>query len=96
MRKQVKHISVHQSSKVIALLYFLIALIICIPVSAVIFIYGDKTQAVGFLIAPFAYLVVSYILFSFVSWIYNRIANVFGGIEFTIETIDENKVEIKK
>lgn len=90
--KQVVHISVHQSSKIFAIMYFLIALVAGIIAGVYFLLKGEVIGVSGalmylggvFLVA-FLYLILTYLLFALSLWLYNWVAKSFGGMEFTLE-----------
>ena len=85
MKKQLAHISIHQTSKVIAYIYFLLSLIILIPIGAfTLFVVEDRSLAIFWFILPFAYLVCGYLGSALFCFFYNKIARMVGGIEFTL------------
>lgn len=92
MKKQITHISVHQTSKVFSIIYFLVALIIGL-LAGVYFLVSGELMGVssvfgyigGVFLAAFLYLIITYILFAISLWFYNFVARSFGGIEFNLE-----------
>jgi hypothetical protein len=89
MKKQLAHISIHQTSKVIAYIYFLLSLIILIPVAAFVLFYTQESaQAVFLFILPFFYLVCGYLATALFCFFYNKIAGMAGGIEFTLTNVE--------
>ncbi|NGX42972.1 MAG: hypothetical protein K940chlam7_01262 [Chlamydiae bacterium] len=93
MKKQVSKISIHQSSKVIAILYFILSAIVAIPLGIYILLFHEVAGALCVFLAPFIYLIFFYILFAIFSWLYNLVASSFGGLEFTVTDIDEKETE---
>lgn len=88
MIQEVMKLSVHQTSKVVALFNFVMSALIYIPVGIyAIFALGMVEALMSFLF-PFIYLVVSYLLVALGCWVYNLIASSFGGIEITLEDVD--------
>jgi len=84
MKIRVNRISIHQSSKTIALFYFVLMVIYCLPLAAYAFYTGQaggSVGAIGFLIAPVIYLPILYLFHVIMFWIYNQVAAAFGGIE---------------
>ena len=89
MRTQITHVSVHQTSKVVALMYFFFMLLF-IPVGIAIlaFVPSDPQQpqqrfmGYFFLFAPVLYAVIGYLGFALASVLYNALAKRVGGIEF--------------
>jgi len=87
MKKQITKISVHQSSKVLALLYFVLSAIICIPIGFFGILNGKGEGAIAFFLLPFLYGIATYITFAIICWLYNKIASYFGGIEIGVEEV---------
>ena len=85
MRKQITHFSVHQTSKVIASLYFLMTLIIAIPGAVLGFLFYKEQAFFLYLIYPFVFAIITYISTVIWVWLYNRVAGSFGGIEVDLE-----------
>ncbi|MCB1112320.1 MAG: hypothetical protein H7A37_02140 [Chlamydiales bacterium] len=85
MKKQIAHISVHQSSKVIALISFFISAIFIVPGSIIAFVISREISSLAFLLIPFFYLLITYIVQLLVFWSYNVVARSFGGVEFDLE-----------
>lgn len=85
MKKQISRFSIHQTSKVAALIYFVILAIFVIPAGLYYAFYmSDMANAAIMFIAPFIGLVFNYILTAIILSIYNGIAKAVGGIEFTL------------
>lgn len=86
MKKQVTNISVHQSSKVLAILQTLITFIFLgIP----IFVYDSVHHHIGLglaelILIPIAYLIFTYIALVISFFFYNYIVKYTGGIEIEI------------
>jgi hypothetical protein len=88
MKKQITHISVHQSSKTIGLIY-LALLVVCVPIGLGVLIF-DKNHGEGLIIIflPFFYAIMGYVLSVIGFFIYNQVAKRFGGFEFTVREIN--------
>lgn len=85
MLKQITKISIHQSSKIIAIINFLLAFIFVVPLSLFLAYENKSASFFGFLILPFVNLIVSYITCAILFWLYNIVASSFGGIQFHID-----------
>lgn len=91
MKKQIARISPTQTAKVFGLLSFIISL----PVMAMQVMplmnsgTGFKLRAVsGLLLAtPFMYAVAGFVVALFAALLYNLLARLVGGLEFTVEEI---------
>jgi len=89
MRKQIERISIHQTSKVIALIAFVFSALYAIPAS--IFMYymsGGDTSFFAFLLFPVFMFIISYIMYVILFFVYNIIASSFGGIEVTFKDVE--------
>ena len=89
MKKRISHISIHQTSKVLTLLYVALGLIF-IPIGVLMILGGQMALGIVYVLMPFIYGIVSYPLVAAMCWVYNMIAKSMGGIEFTVE--DKNDV----
>lgn len=91
MRQQIKHISVVQTSKVIAILYVLIALIYSFIIALIVAFSPAKMEAMRMmyiLFMPILMGILSFLMMLFFCWLYNVVANWVGGIEFTVEEVE--------
>ncbi|WP_288380936.1 hypothetical protein [uncultured Massilia sp.] len=87
MKKQVVHVSVLQSAKVMAVLY----LVLSIPMVAIMAIpamMGTERAAAGMtlgmlVLMPILYTVLGFIFTAIGAWVYNLVAARVGGFEFT-------------
>ena len=87
MRRQITRISVGQTAKVLASLYFVVAV-----VGAIIFFIAMSSAATStvspmfILLFPFIYAVIIWLVASCMLWVYNQVAARIGGVEF--ESVD--------
>jgi hypothetical protein len=88
MKTQITHVSIHQTSKVFALLYFCFSLL-AVPIGIVMIAGGPQGLGMGvFLIfTPVIYGVMGYLGSAVFGLLYNFLAARVGGIEF--ERIDQ-------
>ena len=84
LTKRISHISVHQTSKVFAILYVAIGLLF-IPIGVVMILAGQMVMGIIYVLMPFIYGIIGYPLAALMCWIYNLIAKGVGGVEFTVE-----------
>lgn len=90
MKKQVVNISVVQSSKFVAVLYFVVSLPIVLVVAAIALAKGQGLgPAVFALIFPLIYALGAYLGTAFSAWLYNLVAKQVGGVEFTTAEVVE-------
>lgn len=87
MKKQIVQVSILQSAKVMAALYFVIS----IPMALLMMIPAMLSPAPGVSVGMLILMPVFYTLFGFLfslfgAWIYNLVAKRIGGFEFqTVE-----------
>lgn len=94
MRKQIRHISVHQTSKVIATVHtLLVTIFLFLPlVINAILIEGIHRDLIGLVALPFIYWILMYIIIAIGIWFYNLIAQAMGGIEFDLVDMEAKQV----
>lgn len=85
MKKRISHISLHQCSKVIAILYFLITLLFTVPAALLLFIIQKEPAFFLYLAYPFIFALFTYLFTALFLFLYNRVASSFGGFEFELE-----------
>lgn len=86
MNVQIVRISLFQTAKVIAALYFVVT---CIAVA----LYGvallvspalrGQTSLVAVVVSPLLYALFAFVFTFIAAWLYNQVAKVVGGIEYT-------------
>ena len=87
MKKQITHISVVQTSKVVALLYAIMSLIYTI-IGVFMVAFGSKPikiMGMVYVFMPILMLILGFLLMLLCCWLYNVVAKRVGGIEFTVE-----------
>ena len=86
MRIQITHVSLRRTAKVICALYCVAAVVGTILLTLLARFSGRAKQQYAFvlvLIAPFFLAFVGFV-FTFIGpWVYNQIAKIIGGIEYT-------------
>lgn len=94
MKKQIKSISVLQSSKIVAALYAVLGLfyaLIGIPLLAVALMTGNKQLAamgVMFVLMPVFTALAGFVFFAIFAALYNLLARWLGGIEVEITSAE--------
>jgi len=88
VKQQIIHVGKLQAVKVAAVLY----LILSIPLAAAM-VFAPANEGGGFGWGMFLFVVVGYVLagaiISFLgAWIYNGVARLIGGIEFTVVEVE--------
>ncbi|MCB1118575.1 MAG: hypothetical protein KDK65_01300 [Chlamydiia bacterium] len=89
MKQQIQHISTHQSSKVISLIFLLLSAIIAVPFGIGSLVIGEYAAGFAFFLMPFIYFAFNYIINIVVFFLYNFVAKHFGGFELTLSTQEE-------
>ncbi len=87
MKKEIRRFSLHQTAKVFAFVYFILAALIMIPLGIITLFTNEHAGALFMFLAPFFYLVIGYLGWLLMGAVYNLVAKYFGGIEF--ETVDK-------
>lgn len=84
MKKQITHISLHQTAKVLAIMIFIFSAVFLIPMGIISLFTPDRQAAAVLFILPFIYFAVSYVTWYIWGWLYNLVASHFGGIEYDV------------
>ncbi|PWF54962.1 hypothetical protein [Massilia glaciei] len=90
MKKQITRVSVLQTAKVCAALYFAMSLpfvaIMAIPLMMGL---GDAMKMSTYMLIamPVLYAIFGFVFTMIGAWIYNLVAGAIGGIEFTTEEV---------
>ena len=94
--KRISKIGVFQTSKVVAIIYFVISAIIFIPIGLLSTVVGadigSNLPIAGgffFFLAPVFYGIGTFIVTAIGCWIYNLFASWTGGIEVELESVGE-------
>lgn len=85
MRRQISHVSPLQTAKVVAMLYFVIALPLCLLVYVSMLFVPQASFATPVMLIglPFMYAVLGFFFTLLATWLYNFVAKYTGGIEYT-------------
>lgn len=88
MKQQIIHVGKLQAAKVAAALYFFLS----VPLAAAM-VFAPANEGVRFSWGMFFFVVGAYVLagviISFLgAWIYNGVARLIGGIEFTVVEVE--------
>jgi hypothetical protein len=90
MKHRIAHVSVHQTSKVLALVYGVLGFVF-VPLLWIASVV-DPTNAIPFVYAllfPVLYAVFGYIFTAISVALYNLIAGLTGGIEITLRPLEQ-------
>jgi len=90
MKYQVKSFDVLQTSAVAAMLYFLLSLLIFVPVFLITLAFPHSNTVLPFtgivvVFIPFLYAIAGFIFTALGCLFYNLVAKFMGGIAFTLE-----------
>lgn len=91
MKVKISKISIHQTSKVIAIFHGVFSSFFFLPMAIFLFMMGENSGGLMTLFYPLFLMLFCYIAVALTCWVYNLIASSFGGIEFTLS--EENKAE---
>lgn len=85
MKKQIVNISKLQTAKVMAVLYLVTSLpMVLLTGIPMYFGRSETSMSIGWLVAmPILYTVFGFLFTLLGAWIYNGVASLVGGIEFT-------------
>ncbi len=84
MKKQIKSVSLVQNAKVVAAIY----LVLSLPILVLTLAFGSLMNQAGASLGVMLFAAVAYVVFGFIfaligGWVYNLVASVVGGFEFT-------------
>lgn len=88
MKKQIIHVSVLQSAKVMAVLYLVISLPMVLLMSIPAMSAGQSFPIWMLIAMPVMYTVIGFIFTLLGAWVYNLVAARIGGFEFTTKEVD--------
>jgi hypothetical protein len=94
MKRRITGFAPWQTAKTLALCYFVMGLVFAIPIgllmSFVPTVPGqNKPSPVFLFILPVLYAVAALIFVPLGCWIYNKVANITGGIELSVISEDD-------
>ena len=87
MKKQIRHVSVFQSAKVMAVLFFVISIpfVLIMAIPTLLLHRSDTGPGLFMLILmPFLYLVVGFLFSALGAWVYNLVAARIGARLFEV------------
>lgn len=90
MKEQIINVSVLQAAKVSAALYFVVSLVFIVIFALFSSLFGMpmRVPMMYLLFVPVIYLVIGFIFTAIGALLYNLVASVIGGIEFTTKEVD--------
>jgi hypothetical protein len=91
MKKQIAHVSILQSSKVVVALYVLMGFIYTLIGIPMIIFGGKGVQIMGIIYCamPLLMAIFGFIFFVIFAALYNLLARWLGGIEFDVKNIEQ-------
>jgi membrane protein YdbS with pleckstrin-like domain len=81
--KQIKKFGIAKTARIIAIIYFIIALLIAVPMGVMTAVAGKFATFIVFI--PFLFAAVAYIQVAIICFVYNWLAAKVGGIEIEVE-----------
>ncbi|MCC2956014.1 hypothetical protein LK542_10350 [Massilia sp. IC2-477] len=90
MKKQITHVSVLQSAKVMAVLYLVISLPMVVLMSIPAMIAGQAFPFWMLIVMPVMYTAIGFVFTLLGAWIYNLVAARMGGFEFTTAEVADH------
>ena len=84
MKKRIKSVSLVQNAKMMAFMYLLLSL----PMLAIMAVAGSVMNQPGLSLVAMVFFALAYVASGFVftligAWVYNLVASLVGGFEFT-------------
>jgi hypothetical protein len=98
--KRVKSFGVYQTSKVVAIMYFLITAVFMIPFGIFFNFLSEKGETdfpfggMFFMALPFVYAILGFLITALGCFLYNITVRMTGGIEMEVETTESTGDEI--
>jgi predicted Co/Zn/Cd cation transporter (cation efflux family) len=88
MKKRIEQVSLVQNAKVVAVLYLLLSL----PVLVILWVAAAFTghgvvSGVALVVFPLVYALSGFVFTLIGAWIYNVVASMVGGFEFTTKEV---------
>jgi hypothetical protein len=93
MKKQITRISVVQSAKVAAALYFVITIPFMVIMALIMAVIPGRGMGMGIgmmIMLPILYAIFGFLFSLLGGWIYNMVASVVGGFEFSVTEVGGN------
>jgi len=84
MKKRIQSIAINQTSRIIALVYFVLMALIFVPLGVMAAFEQSVSAGLAFIALPFIYGFAIYLLSLVGCWVYNKLAPHIGGIEVTL------------
>jgi hypothetical protein len=84
MKKQITSVSLVQTAKVAAAIYFVLACVGAVFFALASLFSGKFGGFFLAILAPFIYAAVGFVFVFIGAWVYNLVAKRVGGIEFTL------------
>jgi hypothetical protein len=90
MKKQIVNISVLQSAKVMAVLYFVLSLPMVVLMGIPALMSGQGMSFGMLILMPVLYTLLGFVFTALGAWVYNIVASKMGGFEFTTSEVDSH------
>ena len=91
MRKQITHVSVLQTAKLAAAMWFAMSVLMIVVVALPTMTLTGQMQVPGLmlLVLPLFYVFFGFVFTVIGAWVYNMLAGVIGGVEYTTTDVDK-------
>ena len=91
MRKQITHISVLQTAKVAAAMWFVMSVLMIVIVAFPTMMITGQMRMPGLMlvVGPLIYVFFGFVFTVIGAWVYNMLAGVIGGVEYTTTDVDK-------
>ena len=91
MRKQITHVSVLQTAKLAAGMWFAMSVLMIVVVALPTMTLTGQMQVPGLmlLVLPLFYVFFGFVFTVIGAWVYNMLAGVIGGVEYTTTDVDK-------
>jgi uncharacterized membrane protein YvlD (DUF360 family) len=88
MKKRIERVSLLQNAKVVAVLYLLLSLPVLVIMWGAAAVTGHGLMSgVALVVFPLAYALAGFLFTLIGAWLYNVVASLVGGFEFTTKEI---------
>jgi succinate dehydrogenase hydrophobic anchor subunit len=86
---EIKKFAVFQNAKVFSILYFVLGVIVLVPLSILVLSQGGRTkEGVPWwflMLTPVIYAILTFIIMAFICIVYNALAKKIGGFSFELK-----------
>jgi hypothetical protein len=91
MKKRIVHVSLLHNAKLMAAIYFLVALPLAVLMSLPVLMHeGIAVSLFAIILMPVLYMAIGFVFTLFGAWVYNVVAARIGGFEFTTAEVSKD------